>query len=131
MFLPGTGGDRAFWLPVAQRLSADAKTLLPNWPGAGRALGGQDWRPDYRREFPDAAAWVLQPPRDLTDEIRQLTQPTLLIWGDSDPVSPVAVGEHLAQLLPAAELHVLAGGTHSLAHDHPRPVADLIAAHLG
>jgi pimeloyl-ACP methyl ester carboxylesterase len=54
----------------------------------------------------------------------------LLLWGDSDPISPVAVGEHLASLFPSSSLHVLAGGTHSLALDLPDEVAARITAHV-
>jgi pimeloyl-ACP methyl ester carboxylesterase len=95
-----------------------------------RALGGLDWRDEYRRSFPDAAAWIVHEQRDLTEEIKQLALPTLLIWGDDDPTSPPRVGEHLAGLLPDAALHVVVGGTHTLAYDHPDAVAELIKCHL-
>jgi pimeloyl-ACP methyl ester carboxylesterase len=95
-----------------------------------RALGGADWREEYQSSFPDAADWIVHEPRDLTEEIKQLAVPTMLIWGGDDPISPPRVGEHLAGLLPDADLHVIAGGTHSLAYDHPSTVASLIKAHL-
>jgi poly(3-hydroxyoctanoate) depolymerase len=34
-FLPGAGGDAAFWRPVGDRLPADWGKLYFNWPGAG------------------------------------------------------------------------------------------------
>ncbi len=95
-----------------------------------RSLGGVDWREEYRREFPQAASWVTQERGDLTEELRHLASPTLLIWGDDDPLSPPRVGEHLAELLPDVALHVIDGGTHGLAHESPEAVADLIMAHL-
>jgi len=96
-----------------------------------RRLGADDWREDYQRAFPHAARWVADPQPDQTGQLRRIDSPTLLLWGDSDPVSPVAVGEHLADLIPGAALHVIAGGTHDLARDQPVAVARLIAAHLG
>jgi pimeloyl-ACP methyl ester carboxylesterase len=54
----------------------------------------------------------------------------LLLWGDNDPLSPIAVGEHLASLLPHATLRVVVGGTHSLAVDHAEEVANHISEHL-
>jgi pimeloyl-ACP methyl ester carboxylesterase len=93
-------------------------------------LGGSDWRADYRAEHPAAARWITDDVPDHTDELRTLTAPTLLLWGDSDPISPVAVGEHLASLFPSSSLHVLAGGTHSLALDLPDEVAARITAHV-
>jgi pimeloyl-ACP methyl ester carboxylesterase len=93
-------------------------------------LGGSDWRANYRAEHPAAARWVTDDLPDHTDELSTVTAPALLLWGDRDPISPVAVGEHLASLLPSATLHVLAGGTHSLAVDLPEAVAARIEAHV-
>jgi len=95
-----------------------------------RTLGGVDWREEYQRDFPQAADWIVQEQPDLTEEIKQLVTPTFLIWGDTDPISPPRVGEHLAELLPNATLHVIAQGTHSLAYDCPDAVAGLIETHL-
>lgn len=94
-------------------------------------LGAADWRQEYRAEFPHAASWVWEQRPDYGDAIAAVSAPTLLLWGDADPVSPVGVGERLAELLPSSALHVLAGGTHSLAREYPDDVAKLIAAHLG
>jgi len=94
-------------------------------------LGGADWRDEYRAEFPDAARWVCDAAvPDHTSELALITAPTLLLWGDADPISPIAVGHHLASLLGDARLEIIPGGTHSFAHDAPATVAPLIAAHL-
>jgi pimeloyl-ACP methyl ester carboxylesterase len=93
-------------------------------------LGGADWRDDYRRSHPTAADWITRDRPDHSQEIAEITAPTLLLWGDGDPISPVAVGEHLLSLLPNARMHVIEGGTHSFAADRPEEVAPLIAAHL-
>jgi pimeloyl-ACP methyl ester carboxylesterase len=94
-------------------------------------FGAADWRDEYRREFPRASAWVMAERPDHTNEIGRIAAPALLLWGDSDPISPVAVGEHLASLLPNATLRVIPGGTHGMAAERPDDVAPLIAAHLG
>lgn len=93
-------------------------------------LGGVDWRPAYRREFPKAAAWITDPQPTLSHELGSITQPTLLLWGDADPISPVAVGEKLQQLLPCATLRVVAGGDHGLVAERATEVAPLISEHL-
>jgi pimeloyl-ACP methyl ester carboxylesterase len=54
----------------------------------------------------------------------------LLLWGDADPISPVAVGEKLASKLPHAELIVIAGGTHDLVRERADEIAPHIEAHL-
>jgi pimeloyl-ACP methyl ester carboxylesterase len=89
-------------------------------------LGGSDGREEYGAEYPNAAIWIREDHVDYTDAITTIRAPTLLILGDVDPISPVAPGRRLAQLLPNSELHVLPGGTHSLAHDRPDEVARLI-----
>lgn len=94
------------------------------------ALGGAEWRGDYRREFPDAAPWICQNEIDLSARLNAIQAPTLLVWGDADPISPLAVGRRLAQLLPKSTLNIVAGGTHALAAEKPGEVAELIARHL-
>ncbi|MBI3514619.1 MAG: alpha/beta fold hydrolase [Proteobacteria bacterium] len=94
-------------------------------------LGAADWRPEYRQNFPDAAPWITDPWPDHTAEMRNIVTPTLLIWGDRDPISPVAVGKHLASLLPEARLAIVAGGSHSMAREQSAPVAALIVEHVG
>jgi len=59
-----------------------------------------------------------------------INAPTCLIWGDADPISPLAVGRHLHAALPCSTLHVVPGGTHTLARDEPDAVAGLIVEHL-
>ena len=48
-----------------------------------------DWRVGYRREYPNAAAWITEARVDLTTQLPDITCPTLLLWGDRDPISPV------------------------------------------
>jgi pimeloyl-ACP methyl ester carboxylesterase len=93
-------------------------------------LGAGDWRAQYQAEYPSAARWIWQERVDYSNTLPGIRVPTLLIWGDADPISPLSVGHHLARLLPHAALQVVPGGTHSLAHDHPEPVAELISEHL-
>ena len=91
----------------------------------------EDWRSSYRREYPAAAASALLEHRDdFGDRIRTITVPTLLLWGDSDPISPVVVGEYLASLLTRSKLIVVPGGDHMFAEEQAELVAPYIASHL-
>lgn len=93
-------------------------------------LGASDWRADYRRSFPRAASWITDGPATAPLPVERIAVPTLLIWGDRDPVSPVAVGRHLASRLPNARLEIVPGGDHNVASTHADLVSRLIARHL-
>ena len=95
-----------------------------------RGLGGIDWSANYRREHPNAADWIAEPVADLSAALPGLAQPVLLIWGGEDPISPVAVGERLASLLPNARLHVVPGAGHDVVERHATELAPLIETFL-
>lgn len=44
---------------------------------------------------------------NLGDEVRQIKQPTLLIWGNNDAITPPFVGEEFHKLIPNSELHFI------------------------
>ena len=94
------------------------------------SLGAVDWRPEFRRCNPDLPRWFEDYRTDLTSRLHELTAPVLLLWGDSDPISPLAVGEHLANLLPNAELFVVEGGTHNLIEERAEQIAPQVQHHL-
>jgi pimeloyl-ACP methyl ester carboxylesterase len=94
-------------------------------------LGAADWRVNYRESFPKAADWITATRASPALPVEKIEAKTLLIWGDADPISPVAVGRHLAQRLPNAELEIVPGGDHDVASTHADHVARLIARHLG
>ena len=95
-------------------------------------FGASDWRPNYRKLFPNAAEWIVQKGPAAELPVENISAPTLLIWGDADPISPVAVGRHLEQRMPNARLHilVLVGADHDLASNKADLVADLVRKHL-
>ena len=90
----------------------------------------EDWRPSIRAAHPGLPDWFTSYQQDLTPRLSQLHIPTLLLWGDSDPISPVQIGQRLASVLPRAQLHVLAGGDHNLGCTLANLVAPLIDRHL-
>jgi pimeloyl-ACP methyl ester carboxylesterase len=94
-------------------------------------LGASDWRESYRKSFPRAATWITDGRSAPSLPVEKIAAPTLLLWGDADPISPVAVGRHLQSRLPDAHLHIVAGGDHDLARTHAAEVAPRIARHLG
>jgi pimeloyl-ACP methyl ester carboxylesterase len=90
----------------------------------------EDWRTSYRNEYPNAPPWLYSDWGDLTERLMGISIPVLLIWGDSDPISPISVGERLEQLIPGAVLKIVKGGAHDLARSHVSEVATLIDTFL-
>lgn len=94
------------------------------------SLGAADWRAEYRSSFPNAASWITEAGPDVSAELPRVAQPTLLLWGDADPISPLVVGRSLWQLLPNATLTVVRGGDHGFVHDRPGEIVESILHHL-
>lgn len=92
--------------------------------------GAENWREEYVQEFPGAAAWVTDQRVNHTQQLHRITLPTSLIWGDADSISPPTVGRALHRALPSSVLHVVAGGTHTLARERPDEVSALIIEQL-
>lgn len=94
------------------------------------SLGGCDWRPEYFKTFPQAGRWIGDPVKDLSHQITNIQAPTLLLWGELDPISPVLVGERLRTLLPCARLRVFPEGGHDLVLTHSTAIAAEIKEHI-
>jgi pimeloyl-ACP methyl ester carboxylesterase len=90
----------------------------------------EDWRPEYAQEYPGAAPWILTVRPDLAARLPRVTAPTLLLWSDADPISPLGVGRRLAELLPRVELAVIPGVDHMFARDHPERATPHVLRHL-
>jgi 2-hydroxy-6-oxonona-2,4-dienedioate hydrolase len=91
----------------------------------------EDWRPEYRTEYPDALPFITDlHQEDVSDQLATVRAPALLLWATGDRISPPAVGQHLASKLPNARLQVLDYADHMFARDHAAAVAPLIIEHL-
>jgi pimeloyl-ACP methyl ester carboxylesterase len=97
-----------------------------------QALGGAEWRADFRAEQPSAPTWFMDDATDFTSRLAEVRAPTLLLFGDSDPLAPPSVGEFLRERLTGARarLEVIRNGSHSFASEQPDVVASLVGAHL-
>jgi pimeloyl-ACP methyl ester carboxylesterase len=63
------------------------------------------------------------------EELRRLNVPTLLIWGDRDPVGTAEVARETATLMPRAQLELLTAG-HVPYLGHPQRVAELLTTFI-
>jgi poly(3-hydroxyoctanoate) depolymerase len=93
-------------------------------------LGGSDWRPEYRTELPEVPDWFEMDRTDLTDRLSRIRARTLLLWSDSDEVSPMTVARLLASRIPPARAVIVPGGTHAFANERPEEVAAIIRSYL-
>jgi pimeloyl-ACP methyl ester carboxylesterase len=93
-------------------------------------LGGEDWRHSYLRSFPNSQTWITTEKPDHSAEIPNIVCPTLLIWGDRDPISPLSVGKQLSELIAHSQLRVIEGGNHDLGRERANEITPFIIDHL-
>jgi len=93
--------------------------------------GANDWRPDYRRDYPSAAPWISDKNLAFGNDPRLITQPTLLLWSNADMICPVPVGEKLRALIPDSRLFIVHGGDHCFVRDMPGQIIEAVLRHLG
>ncbi|PRC92517.1 alpha/beta fold hydrolase [Solimicrobium silvestre] len=89
-----------------------------------------DWRQAFIEANPTFPRWFADYNDDLSTSIVAIQAPTLLLWGDSDLISPIDVGLRLKELLPSSRIHVLPNGEHDFASKLAASVAPLIDTHL-
>lgn len=56
---------------------------------------------------------------DATDLLGRIEAPTLVVAGDRDLFTPVALAREMSELIPGAELFVIPGGTHAALVEQP------------
>ena len=116
---------------------SDISTLEQN---AGRIFGGR-----LRKEPELVRGWHLRPPRNAKawlyrlagttgwsslPWLHRLTQPTLVVHGDDDPVVPLVNARLITCRMPDARLEVIEGGGHLLLLDSAAEVIPIITAFL-
>lgn len=67
---------------------------------------------------------------DVRGQLGQIRQPTLVIGGDTDPLTPLKYSQYLAQEIPQARLVTLAGTGHMLLLARPDEAATAVRAFL-
>jgi pimeloyl-ACP methyl ester carboxylesterase len=67
---------------------------------------------------------------DDVEELDRIAVPTLLIWGDRDPLIPRVTQEELVRLIPRAELAIYHGTRHAPRWQEPLRFGRDVAAHL-
>ena len=72
------------------------------------------------------AVWLA----DQRDRARAISVPTLILVGDLDPVTPPALSQELASLIPGSRLEIIDGASHLANRDRPAEFNRAIEAFL-
>ena len=67
---------------------------------------------------------------NLGDELNQIKQPTLLIWGNNDTITPPFVGKEFHKLIPNSELHFIDKCGHAPMMEVPNEFNDILGIFL-
>ncbi|GAA3585193.1 alpha/beta hydrolase [Amycolatopsis ultiminotia] len=87
----------------------------------------------HRSPEADARRLAAVPGFDLTAGLPEITAPTLLIYGEDDPVARPEIGQKIADAIPGSRLEVIAGARHGItmefAQETARLLRDFVLAH--
>ncbi|WP_425410092.1 alpha/beta fold hydrolase [Hyphococcus sp.] len=65
---------------------------------------------------------------DPSDDLKKITTPTLLMWGEDDVIIPIEQGRRIEQLIPGARMIIYPGVGHAAQEEAPaKTVADAIS----
>ena len=67
----------------------------------------------------------------VSSDLRQLQIPVLLVWGESDGITPVSLGERMSRDIPAARLQIVRNAGHLVLDEAPESVGGFIAEFAG
>lgn len=67
---------------------------------------------------------------NLGEELNQIKQPTLLIWGENDTITPPFVGQEFNKLIPNSELHMIDKCGHAPMMEQPQQFNEILTHFL-
>lgn len=67
---------------------------------------------------------------NLGEELSQIKQPTLLIWGENDTITPPFVGQEFNKLIPNSELHMIDKCGHAPMMEQPQQFNEILSEFL-
>jgi pimeloyl-ACP methyl ester carboxylesterase len=106
---------------VRHMFVTDPAWIEPYWP----AKPSPEWQALRDRE--SRAAFASREDVDATDRalrqgLKGFDRPTLLLWGEKDKVVPLPFAQDWLEVLPQAELVVIANGSHLLPDEFPEAI---------
>ncbi|HXK38929.1 MAG TPA: alpha/beta hydrolase, partial [Candidatus Paceibacterota bacterium] len=64
---------------------------------------------------------------DLSEIAKNISVPTLIIWGSEDDTTPISEGKRLNKLISGSKLEVISGAGHFVHQERPEEVVNLIS----
>lgn len=129
----GTG-----WLHFRKQTALTAATLLESGLGSGFAAIAPRLTDDLRcsllhQHMPGWSAATLSFTRSggyarIGDRVSELQPPTLILWGEADPILGTADAQKFRQVIPQSELIWIRQAGHAPHLDQPQQVSDRILA---
>ena len=133
--------QRVQWQERAEQVWADGieavlPALMARWftdEAATRRIPGYDYVQRTAARFPPASfAAVTHAMRalDTSDQLTDISQPTLVVAAPEDPGVPIELSKRLAARIPSAELHWLTPARHLASLEHVDTFNQLLRAFL-
>jgi pimeloyl-ACP methyl ester carboxylesterase len=66
----------------------------------------------------------------LASRLKDLNQPTAIVWGEDDPFLPTGIARRLRDAIPGATLDIIPGARHFTPEEAPRRIGDALATLL-
>jgi pimeloyl-ACP methyl ester carboxylesterase len=89
------------------------------------------WSPGAREALIELARSYDLDKTALLAAVGGLHVPTLIVWSERDPYFPPAVAQHLHDLMPGSELHLIADAGHLPQEEQPAAFTNVVLGWLG
>ncbi len=110
-------GNYLFSMPILWKLKTKARTVLYKAADSPDYLKTEGIQREIFKK-------VIQ--EDVSDELKNISIKTLVVWGDKDTYTPLEQGKKIADHIPGAVLKVIKDGTHGLHLNAPDELLSLI-----
>jgi pimeloyl-ACP methyl ester carboxylesterase len=108
--------------------AADVMRTLSRTPPGFTPLLARDLLRAHPRSFVTATVNVLQ--AEWQPHLSGIAAPTLVVWGEHDPLTPLALGSSIAALVPDARLEIIANAGHTPMWEQPAAFNDVVLEFL-
>jgi len=123
--LPGYGAERRAAFELADAPDGLAERIMP----LGRRVLAADAARAGPRTLLRTSRALLRV--DVVAELAAIRAPTLLVWGERDPLIPATATSRFADAIPAAQIELIAEARHVPMVERPQEFARLLSEFLG